>query len=129
MLKFAVVFLLVFGSAAVSAQSAKADTHAAPASSEASTGQHNNWTMEQAITSSVREAWVLGGRNEDGFLEIVKALTALSAQKRGLTLPETKEAGEQAGQIINKMARADRDQLLYVVVDKAVQQVGKPAAK
>ena len=54
----------------------------------------------------------------------MKVLAPLSAQKRGLTLPETKETGARAGETINEMAKADPDQLLYVIVDKAVQQVG-----
>ena len=86
--------------------------------------------LERAIPCSVAEAWDLGGKTEEGFLEIVKMLAALSAQKRGLTLPETKETGARAGETINKMAKADPDQLLYVIVDKAVQQVGiRTAAK
>ena len=48
---------------------------------------------------------------------------AISAQKRGLTLPESEEAGKRFGELVKDMAKADHDQLLYVVVDKAVQQV------
>ena len=85
---------------------------------------HQAFKLEQVISCSVAEAWDLGGKTEEGFLEIVKTLAALSAQKRGLTLPDTKETGARAGHTINKMAKADPDQLLYVIVDKAVQQVG-----
>ncbi len=86
--------------------------------------------MEQAVTSSVREAWVLGGRTEDGFFQIVKALAELSAQKRGITLPDNQEAGKRAGDWIKKEAKQDPDQLLYVIVDHAVQySARKTAAK
>jgi hypothetical protein len=84
----------------------------------------HSWTMEQAVTSSVREAWALGGKTEEGFFEIVQALTELSAQKRGITLPDTKEAGTKAGNWIKKQAKKDPDQLLYVIVDRAVQYTG-----
>ncbi len=47
-----------------------------------------------------------------------------SAQKRGLTLPDSEEAGKRFGELVKEIAKADHDQLLYVVVDKAVQQVG-----
>ena len=41
------------------------------------------FTLEQAISCSVAEAWELGGKTEEGFLEILTALASLSAQKRG----------------------------------------------
>lgn len=82
------------------------------------------WTMEQLITSSVHDAWMMSGRNEQVFFEMVTQLAQISAQKRGLTLQDSEETGKRFGQLIKDMAKADHDQLLYVVVDKAVQQVG-----
>lgn len=70
------------------------------------------------------------GKNEQGFFQMVQQLTELSAQKRGITLPDDKAAGEKAGEWIKKEARRDPDQLLYVVVDRAVQyNARKTAAK
>jgi hypothetical protein len=79
------------------------------------------WTTEQAVTSSVREAWVLGGKTDEGFFEIVQTLAELSAQKRGVMPPDTDAAGAKAGNWIRKEARKDPDQLLYAIVDHAVQ--------
>ena len=87
-------------------------------------GASHSWTTEQLVTSTVHEAWVLSGRNEDQFFEMVKELAALSAQKRGLTLPETDASGKKAGDLIKKEARKDPDQLLYAVVDHAVVKTG-----
>ena len=87
-----------------------------------------SWTQDQLITSTVHEAWVMSGRNEDQFFEMVKQLAALSAQKRGLTLPETQEAGQRAGAWIKREAKRDPDQLLYSVVDRAVVHVGTKSA-
>jgi hypothetical protein len=83
-------------------------------------GTHS-WTTEQALTSSAREAWAMGGKTEEGFFEIVKTLTEISAEKRGITLPDTQDAGKKAGNWIKKQAKKDPDQLLYVIVDRAVQ--------
>jgi hypothetical protein len=95
----------------------------------AQTPTAHSWTTEQIVTASVREAWALGGKTEEGFFEIVQSLTELSAQKRGVTLPDTKEAGTKAGNWIKKQAKKDPDQLLYVIVDRAVQFTGShPAA-
>lgn len=83
------------------------------------------WTVQDLITSSVHDAWLMSGRNEQTFFQMVSQLAPIAAQKRGLTLPDSEEAGKQFGELIKTLAKADHDQLLYVVVDKAVQQVGK----
>jgi hypothetical protein len=82
------------------------------------------WPLDQIITASVHDAWLLSGRNEAAFFDIVEQLAQLSAQKRGLTLPDDAAAGKRMGELIKEKARADRDQLLYVVVDQAVRAVG-----
>jgi hypothetical protein len=82
------------------------------------------WPLDQIITASVHDAWVLSGRNEAAFFNIVEQLAQLSAQKRGLALPDDAAAGKRMGELIKEKARADRDQLLYVVVDEAVRAVG-----
>jgi hypothetical protein len=87
------------------------------------------WTVEQAVTCSVHDAWELGGKNEAGFFAIVQALAALSAQKRGLVLPDKEDVGHQFGEYIKTQAKADHDQLLYAIVDRAVRKYGTaPAA-
>ena len=88
-----------------------------------------SWTIDQAVTCSVHDAWELSGKSEPGFFEIVKALAQLSAQKRDLTLPDNATVGRQFGDYIKTQARADHDQLLYAIVDRAVRKFGtKPAA-
>jgi hypothetical protein len=99
-----------------------------PAQTATEAGPTHSWTTEQAITSSVREAWALGGKTEAGFFEIVKALAEISAQKRGITLPDNKEAGVKAGNWIKREAKKDPDQLLYVIVDRAVQYSARTTA-
>ncbi len=99
-------------------------TGAPQAAEAAATPASHSWTTEQIVTCSVREAWALGGKTEGGFFDIVQALTELSAQKRGIALPDTKEAGTKAGDWIKKQAKKDPDQLLYVIVDRAVQYTG-----
>jgi hypothetical protein len=91
-------------------------------------GASHSWTAEQLLTSTVHEAWMMSGRNEDRFFEMVKELAAMSAQKRGLTLPETDAAGKKAGDMIKREARKDPDQLLYAVVDRAVMKTGTKTA-
>ena len=104
---------------------------AAPSQPGAVVGQTeapHSWTTEQLVTSTVHEAWVLSGRNEDQFFAMVKELAAMSAQKRGLTLPATQTAGAKAGQLIKQEAKRDPDQLLYAVVERAVVKTGTKTA-
>ncbi len=101
---------------------------ATPAPSTSQPAAAPTWTIDQAVTCSVREAWALGGRNEQGFFAIVKALAELSAQKRGITLPDNAEVGHKFGLYIKTHAKADHDQSLYSIVDHAVRIYGTKAA-
>lgn len=77
--------------------------------------------LDKLVTATCRQAWQMGGRTQDGFFALVQELTALSAQNRGVTLPDDKAAGARAGEWIRTQAIKDPDQLLYAVVDQAVQ--------
>jgi len=81
--------------------------------------------LDQLVTKTVHEAWVDSGRNEDKFFAMVQELAELSARNRGVTLPDTQEAGVKFGEGIKNRARRDPDQLLYAVVDYAVHSIGK----
>jgi hypothetical protein len=84
------------------------------------------WTTEQLITSTVHQAWLLSGKSEPAFFDMVKALAEISAKNRGITLPDNAEAGARAGNWIKMKAKQDPDQLLYVIVDQAVQYSARP---
>ena len=88
-------------------------------------GPHN-WTTEQLVTSTVHQAWLLSGKSEDQFFQMVEALAELSAKNRDITLPDNAAAGAKAGNWIKMKAKQDPDQLLYVIVDQAVQYSVRP---
>jgi hypothetical protein len=86
------------------------------------------YPLDQIIPATVHDAWELSGKNENAFFDIVQQLAELSAQNRGITLPDTAAAGRRMGLLIKTKAQADHDQLLYVIVDEAVRAVGtKPS--
>jgi hypothetical protein len=87
-----------------------------------------NWTIDQVVTDTVADAWHQGGETEAGFFSIVKTMAQFAAQKRDVTLPDSREDGRRMGLYIKQQARLDHQQLLYPIVDKAVRMVGKPAA-
>lgn len=93
-------------------------------SGQASTQTPFQWPPDQLITSSVHDAWVMSGRNEEKFFSMVSELAEISAQKRGLTLPNTEDAGKKFGDLVKSLSKGNHDLLLYVVVDQAVQKVG-----
>ena len=82
------------------------------------------YPLDQIVTASVHDAWLLSGKNEEAFFDIVEQLAQMSAAKRGLSLPDNAAAGKRMGEFIKEKARADRDELLYVIVDQAVRAVG-----
>jgi hypothetical protein len=95
---------------------------------QASSGATPNFTIDQAVTCSVHDAWELGGKTEAGFFAIVQAEAELAAQKRGLVLPDNETVGRQFGEYIKTQAKADHDQLLYAIVDRAVRKYGTKQA-
>ena len=107
-----------------------AQTQTATVSAAAGT---QSWTTEQILPLSVHSAWKLSNKDETTFVEMVKALAAISTVNRGLVLPDTEEAGKLMGKYVKRYGTADPDQLLFVVVDKAVVKTvaatGKPAVK
>ena len=130
----ALVAALVFSSAAPAAlaqsqtgpQSTPAGSSVDTISGPESTAAHN-WTTDQIITATVHQAWILSGKDEANFFEIVKELAEISARNRNLVLPDDPAAGRRAGAYIKAQAKADHDQLLYAIVDKSVRMTGKTA--
>jgi hypothetical protein len=107
------------------AQQAKSPVTTAPSADSAAP---HNWTTEQILTCTVSDCWQLAGKNEATFFDIVQQLTAISAQARGITLPEDAAAGKRAGEYIKAKAKADHGALLYAIVDGSVRWVGKKQA-
>ena len=106
--------------AATAGQSTTPNSHVDDMSQPNPAGAHQ-WTEDQIVTATVHQAWQLAGRNEQNFFEIVRQLAEISAKNRNLTLPDDPTAGKRAGEYIRDQAKADHDQLLYAIVDKAVQ--------
>lgn len=101
---------------------------AAPNDQNAST-QAPAVPLDKAVTATCHQAWVLGGRTQEGFFAIVQELTEFSAQNRGVTIPDNQEAGARMGEWIRAQAMKDPNQLLYAIVDEAVQhQIAKGRA-
>lgn len=103
------------------AQTPSADAASQTAADPSAAANIPNIPIDKLVVETCRQAWHQGGRTPDGFFAIVQRLAELSAQNRGVTLPDDKTAGARAGQWIRTQALKDPDQLLYVVVDQAVQ--------
>jgi hypothetical protein len=101
---------------------------AATITPDANSNAPHNWTTEQILTCTVSDCWQLAGKNESTFFDIIQQLAAISAQTRGLTLPDSAAAGRRAGEYIKAKAKADHGQLLYAIVDASVRHVGTKAA-
>src|SRR5260370_42476023 len=96
--------------AAPQAESAPANTTAA-----------QNWTIDQVVTDTVSDAWHQGGETEAGFFAIVKTMAQFAAQKRDVTLPDSREAGKRMGQYIKQQARLDHQKRPYPLVAKTAR--------
>jgi hypothetical protein len=123
--------------ATLTLSSAYAQTHKTPAQNAPSsvsdmsvpdTDAPHNWTTDQIITATVHQAWVLSGKDEANFFEIVRELAEISATNRNMALPDSPAAGRRAGAYIKAQAKLDHDQLLYAIVDKSVRMTGTKSA-
>jgi hypothetical protein len=124
--KIALSITLAAATLAAPAQQTKSPVTVNPSAD--STTPHN-WTTEQILTCTVSDCWQLAGKNETTFFDIVQQLAVISAQTRGLTLPDDAAAGKRTGEYIKAKAKADHGQLLYAIVDASVRKVGtKPAS-
>ena len=86
-------------------------------------------TVGEALPLTCEQAWIAGGKRYEPMIAIVKTLAKVSLANRHLTLPNTKEAGLEAGKGIADDCKADPDALLFAVVDKHVRQVAQPEAR
>ena len=95
---------------------------------DADTNAAHNWTTEQILTCTVSQCWQLAGKDESTFFDIVQQLAAISAQNREITLPNDEAAGKRVGNYIKMKAKADRQALLFSIVDASVRWIGKQDA-
>jgi hypothetical protein len=80
-------------------------------------------TVSEVLPLSCAQVWAIYGEREGLVVEIVKAMAGTSVETRGLTFPQTEEAGAALGTRILEGCEADRDELLYAIVDRGVREV------
>ena len=81
----------------------------------------------RALPMTCVQAWTASGRRYPEMLAIVTTLAKVSLTNRNLTLPNSREAGQDAGRGIADDCKADPDALLFAVVDKHVRRVAQAA--
>lgn len=120
--------ILLLSPALLAAQGAKIAPSSAgqAASASGQTAPAETWNTDQLLTSTVHQAWLLSGKNEAAFFDMVTQLAQISAKNRNLQLPDSAAAGRRVGEQIKLAAKADTGQLLFAVVDAAVRKVGTP---
>lgn len=123
-----IAICLTFAAATLTATAQQPPKSPVTITPSADSATPHNWTTEQILTCTVSDCWQLAGRNETTFFDIIQQLAEISAQTRGLTLPDNAEAGKSTGEYIKAKAHTDHGQLLYAIVDAAIRKVGKPAA-
>jgi len=82
---------------------------------------------EEALPLTCAQAWAASGKRYPDMLAIVTTLAKMSLANRNLTLPNTREAGVDAGTGIAQECKADPDALLFAVVDKQVRRLATPS--
>jgi hypothetical protein len=86
------------------------------------------WAAQDVLMLTCAQAWEKAGKGYQGMLAIVTTLARVSLINRGLTFPNTREAGLEAGRGISEDCKADPNSLLFAIVDKHVRRVADAAA-
>lgn len=89
--------------------------------------QVDKGSLGDVVTSTVSQAWTNSGQSREEFAKMVNQITALVMQNRGLTLADTKEAGQQFGHILSVDMEEHPNDLLYSVVERSLRQASCPA--
>ena len=81
--------------------------------------------FDEIVHLTCIEAWQASNQNVDAFVVMINVLAKHSLAARGLTFPDTLEAGERMGRMIDAGCRAAPENVLYNEVDKAVRAIAK----
>jgi hypothetical protein len=84
---------------------------------------------EQALPLTCVQAWSAAQQSYPQMRAVVITLARVSLANRGLTFPNTREAGVDAGKAIAADCKADPDALLFAIVDKHVRRVAEAAVR
>ena len=79
----------------------------------------------QTLPLTCAQAWAAAHKSYAEVVPIVKTLAKVSLVNRNLVLPNTREAGLDAGKGIADDCKADPDALLFAIVDKHVRRVAE----
>lgn len=82
-----------------------------------------DWGLADIATSTVNQAWMISGQSRPEFMKMVNQIIALDLENRGWTLPDTKEMGEEFGELLRADLEAHPNDLLYTVVDRSLCQM------
>lgn len=88
-----------------------------------STGTVPALSAVQMLPLTCAQAWAAAHKSYAEVVPIVKTLAKVSLVNRNLVLPNTREAGLDAGKGIADDCKADPDALLFAIVDEHVRRV------
>lgn len=79
--------------------------------------------IQEVAWMTCAEAWERAGRSDARAIGIVKAMAGYSLSRRGLALPDTREAGSRLGALIKERCAASHGELLLSIVDRSVREL------
>ena len=119
--------LLVSLAAALFAAAAAFPMGAQSRGAAKSAGTVPTMSAVQALTVTCAQAWAAAHKSYAEVVPIVKTLAKVSLVNRNLVLPNTRDAGLDAGKGIADDCKADPDALLFAIIDKHVRRVASAA--
>lgn len=84
------------------------------------------YSFQKVAHLSCKEAWQQADKSVDKAFAMIETMTLYLLKQRQLQFPDSAEAGEQFGKVIDQRCRADPDQLMLSAVDAALREVLRP---
>lgn len=84
-----------------------------------------NYRFVQVAHLSCKEVWIEANQSVEKAFGIIESMTVHLLKQRQHAFPNNKEAGQSFGKNIDRLCRADPDQLMLNSVDVALREIKK----
>lgn len=84
------------------------------------------YSFQKVAHLSCKGAWMEADQSVDKAFAMIETMTVYLLKQRQLQFPDSAEAGERFGKLIDERCRADPDQLMLSAVDAALRDVVRP---
>lgn len=84
------------------------------------------YSFQKVAHLSCKDTWIEVDKSVDKAFSMIETLIVYLLKHRQMQFPDSLEAGERFGKVIDERCRADPEQLMFSAVDAALREVLRP---